>query len=102
MGAAMTKINDLTGREQAFSAAARRFPQAEFTIRRLMTMSEDFYDLCGELAEAEDALARVPQSARQPEERQREWQELIDCLANEIGQALAEHGGWKPGPVSPG
>ncbi|MHC2539380.1 hypothetical protein ACVINY_000028 [Sinorhizobium meliloti] len=25
----MTKINDLTGREQAFSAAARRFPQAE-------------------------------------------------------------------------
>lgn len=52
-----------------------------------MRMSEDFYDLCGELAEAEDALARVPQSARQPEERQREWQELIDCLANEIGQA---------------
>lgn len=54
----MTKINDLTGREQAFSSAARRFPQAEFTIRRLMRMSEDFYDLCGELAEAEDALAR--------------------------------------------
>lgn len=98
----MSKINDLTGKELAFSAAARRFPQAEFTIRRLMRMSEDFCDLCGELAAAEYALAQVSQSAREVrEERQREWDELIDCLVVEIGQALEEHGGWKPGSGSP-
>jgi hypothetical protein len=101
MGAAMTRINDLRGKEQAFSSVARRFPQAEFMIRRLMRMSEDFYDLCGELAEAEHALAQVLQSVKQPEEREREWQELINCLVVEIGEALAEHGRCKPGPGSP-
>lgn len=97
----MTRINDLRGKEQAFSSVARRFPQAEFTIRRLMRMSEDFYDLCGELAEAEHALAQVLQSVKQPEEREREWQELINCLVVEIGEALAEYGRCKPGPGSP-
>lgn len=97
----MTRINDLRGKEQAFSSVARRFPQAEFTIRRLMRMSEDFYDLCGELAEAEHALAQVLQSVKQPEEREREWQELINCLVVEIGEALAEHGRRKQGPGSP-
>ncbi|WP_018237998.1 hypothetical protein [Ensifer sp. BR816] len=98
----MTKINDLTGKGQAFSAAAGRFPQAEFTVRRLMRTSEDFCDLCCELAEAEHALARLPQSARElSEERQREWQELIDCLVAEIGDALVEQGGWRPGSGNP-
>lgn len=98
----MTKINHLTGKELAFSAAARRFPQSEFAIRRLMKTSEDFCDLCGELAEAEQALAQVPQSAREwCEERQREWQELIGCLVVEIGEALEEQGGWKPGSENP-
>ncbi|ASP73706.1 hypothetical protein CDO28_19115 (plasmid) [Sinorhizobium meliloti] len=97
MGVAMTWMNDPTGKELAFSAAARRFPQAEFTIRRLMRMSEDFCDLCGELAEAEHALAQVPRSNRElREEREREWNELIDCLVAEIGEALEEQGGWTP------
>lgn len=93
----MAKNNDLTGKEQAFLTASRRFPQAEFAIRRLMSMSEDFCDLCEELVLAEQALARVPQSAAElQEQRQCEWQELIDCLVGEIGEALAEHGMWKP------
>ncbi|WP_209439300.1 hypothetical protein [Sinorhizobium arboris] len=94
----MTWINDQKGEELAFSAAARRFPRAEFAIRRLMRMSEDFFDLCGELAEAEHALAQVLQSDRVlREEREREWQELINCLVAEIGEALEGRGGWKPG-----
>lgn len=84
----MTRINDLRGKEQAFSSVARRFPQAEFMIRRLMRMSEDFYDLCGELAEAEHALAQVLQSVKQPEEREREWQELINCLVSRSARPL--------------
>lgn len=94
----MTWINDQKGQELAFSAAARRFPRAEFAIRGLMRMSEDFCDLCGELAEAEHALAQVPQSDWVlREEREREWQELIDCLVAEIGEALEGQGGWRPG-----
>ncbi|WP_199739649.1 hypothetical protein [Sinorhizobium meliloti] len=98
----MARNNDLAGKEQAFLAAARRFPQSELAIRRLMGVSEDFCDLCGELAEAEQALARVPQFAAQKrEERQREWQELVDCLVVEIGEVLAEHGRVKPDPGNP-
>jgi hypothetical protein len=36
--------------------ATRRFPRAEFAIRRLMNLSEAFCDMCEELADAEALL----------------------------------------------
>lgn len=77
--------------DRAFVAAARRFPQAEFTIRRLLRSSEAFREICEELAEAEAALARVPESlAALHEARQREWQELVDELVSELEKTLRE------------
>ncbi|MEQ1954481.1 hypothetical protein [Mesorhizobium sp. CN2-181] len=79
-------------RERAFSAATRRFPQAEFAIRKLMSHSEVFRDICEELAEAELALARVPEvPAALREARKTEWQELVDRLAAELAAALREN-----------
>ncbi|MFI0844211.1 hypothetical protein [Mesorhizobium sp. IMUNJ 23232] len=78
-------------RERAFSAATRRFPNAEFAIRKLMSHSEVFCDICEELAEAELALARVPETpAAVHEARRTEWQELVDRLVAELGTALRE------------
>ena len=75
--------------DRAFDAAARRFPQAEFTIRRLMRSSEAFREICEELAEAEVALAKVPESvAALCEARRREWQELVDELVRELEKTL--------------
>jgi hypothetical protein len=79
-------------RERAFSAATRRFPQAEFAIRKLMSRSEVFCDICEELAEAELALARVPEApAALQEARKTEWQELVDRLVAELAAALREN-----------
>jgi hypothetical protein len=88
----MATRNGSTGREQAFSAAVRRFPHAEFAIRRLMNRSEAFCDMCEDLAEAEWALSNVP--ATPPairEARKVEWQELVDRLVAEVGTALREN-----------
>jgi hypothetical protein len=83
--------NRPVAREGAFLAAARRFPQAEFAIRKLMSQSEVFRDICEELAEAELALARVPETpAALHEARRTEWQELVDRLVAELGTALQE------------
>ncbi|MDQ6437211.1 hypothetical protein RB623_24425 [Mesorhizobium sp. LHD-90] len=87
----MTLGSKLTGREGGFSAAARRFPQAEFAIRKLMNRSEAFRDICEELAEAEWALASVPETpAALHEARRTEWQDLVDRLAAELATALRE------------
>jgi hypothetical protein len=87
----VTTANRPPGREQAFSAAARRFPQAEFTIRKLMNRSEAFRDICEELAEAEWALAHIPEKpAALHQARKIEWQELVDRLTAELATALRE------------
>lgn len=79
--------------QDGFSAAIRRFPQAEFAIRKLMNHDEAFRDICEELAEAEQALARVPQiPAALHEARRAEWQELVDRLAAELATALQKSG----------
>jgi hypothetical protein len=75
--------------DKALQAAARRFPRSEFTIRRLLRSSETFRELCGELADAEAALASVPESvAALREAREREWRELVQELVSEVEQAL--------------
>jgi hypothetical protein len=86
----MASERDLGGNhDRAFEAAAKRFPQAEFTIRRLLRSNEAFREICEELAEAEIALARVPESvAALREARQREWQELVDELVSELEKTL--------------
>ena len=87
----MAPRGEPTGIGQAFAAAARWFPRSEFAIRKLMSHSEAFRDMCEELAEAERALENVsgiPLYLR--EARRAEWQELIDGLVAEIGEALRE------------
>ncbi|AJD42524.1 hypothetical protein C9413_13820 [Rhizobium sp. SEMIA 4085] len=94
----MATNDDVTRKEQAFSAAARRFPQAELAIRRLMGRSEDFCDLCADLADAERALAGVrDKTVAQWEERKREWQELVDHIVSEVAEALGKSEGRGPG-----
>ena len=79
------------GRERGYVTAARRFPQAELAIRRLMMSSETFRDICEELAEAETALSNVPQAPSElSKARRREFQDLIDRLVAEAGTALKE------------
>jgi FlaA1/EpsC-like NDP-sugar epimerase len=78
-------------RKQAFTAAVRRFPDAEFAIRKLMIDSETFRDICEELAEAEWALTSVAETpAALSQARKIEWQELIDRLAAELATVLRE------------
>ncbi|WP_419695545.1 hypothetical protein ACN2CC_03095 [Mesorhizobium muleiense] len=84
----------LSGSEQAFLAAARRFPQKELAIRRLMTHSEPFRDMCEELAEPEVALPKVPQTP--PDLRRArtiEWQEVVEQLVAEVAATLHESEG---------
>jgi hypothetical protein len=84
-----TELDRVGNRTPAFDAAARRFPQAEFTIRRLLRSNDTFREICEELAEAEAALARVPDGvAALAEARQREWQELVDELVSELESQL--------------
>ncbi|PAP99109.1 hypothetical protein LRP31_09025 [Mesorhizobium mediterraneum] len=96
----MAASTRLKGRESAFSAAARRFPQSEFLILRLMDRSEAFCDMCEELAEAEDALSKVYTVAVELRETMgAEWQELISRLTEEVGTALQDKEGLvKPRP----
>jgi hypothetical protein len=79
------------GRGQAYSAAVRRLPHAEFAIRKLMSRSEAFRDICEELLEAEIALSNVPGT---PSElhgaRRAEWEELVARLVAEVEAALRE------------
>jgi hypothetical protein len=85
-----------TGKERALAAALRRFPQAEFAIRRLMSRDETFCDICVELADAELALSKVPDTP--PElaaARHLEWGELVDRLAAELATSLRESETWR-------
>jgi hypothetical protein len=88
-----------TGRERGYAVAVRRFPQAEFAIRKLMSRSESFCDMCEELAEAEFALSKVPGTPPELcEARRSEWQELVDRLVAEVRTALRESEAWKHRP----
>jgi hypothetical protein len=90
-GRAMATKGESSAVEQAYAAAARRFPQAKFAIRMLMNRSETFCDMCEELADAEFALSQVPGvPAALREARRVEWQELIDRLVAEVGTAISE------------
>jgi hypothetical protein len=83
--------NARTGKREALSAALRRFPRFELTIRRLIDADETFCDICEELAEAELALATV--DGLQPglrEARRAEWQELVDRLAGEAKAVIED------------
>lgn len=85
----MANQRDFPQSEKAFDAAAKRFPQAELAILKLLRSSEAFRELCEELADAELALSNVPNSvASICEIRTREWQDLIDQLVMEVEEAL--------------
>ncbi|CAN7182421.1 hypothetical protein [Mesorhizobium sp. LjNodule214] len=87
----MAANSEPPGREKAYSAAVRRFPHAEFAIRKLMGRSEAFRDICEELLEAEIALSNVPGTPPELHEARRaEWEELVDRLVAEVGAALLE------------
>lgn len=85
----MTTRSTATDWERGYLAAVRRFPHAEFTIRRLISHSETFRDICEELAEAETALLKVVETPPEIREaRRREWQEIVDRLVAEVAASL--------------
>lgn len=70
-------------------AALRRFPAEQQAIEALTARSEDFRDMCEELAEAELALLAaegLPAALRG--QREAEWSEAIERLSFEIARAL--------------
>jgi hypothetical protein len=70
-------------------SALRRFPSKAREIEELTAQSEDFRDMCEELAEAEAALLaaqNAPAGVRN--ERIAEWTGWIDRLSAEIAAAL--------------
>jgi hypothetical protein len=84
------------GTARGLSSAVRRFPEAEFVIRRLVSRSETFRDICEELADAEFALSKVPATPPELcEARKLEWQEMVDRLIGEVAIALRESEAWK-------
>ena len=83
-------------REPVVRTVVRRFPFAEFAIRKHMNRSEAFCDMCEELAEAELALRKVSELPPEIREARRiEWQELVDRLVAEIAAALREGEAWQ-------
>lgn len=91
----MAAYSEAARKGRGFRVASRRFPNAEFAIRKLMNRDEAFCDMCDELADAELALANVsavPVETRN--ERAIEWQEVVDRLIVEIGNALRENEAW--------
>lgn len=74
---------------ESFAAVARRFPDLELPIRRLFETSENFRDICEELAEAEIALSSAENAAAASnEDRAAEWRELVDRLVGEVELAI--------------
>lgn len=83
----------LTRNSLACAAAVHRFPQAEATIQRLIIDSEDFHELCTDLADAQIALAQVPKiTAAMRRARRKEWEDVIETIATEISKVLSKHG----------
>lgn len=90
-----------TSKQEAFSAAIRRFPHFALPIRRLIETDETFLEICEELGEAEFALSRVGEAPAASRDALRaEWQELVDRLAGEAETIIRrEFSGRRPGPV---
>ena len=69
----------------------QRFPTERRAIEQLATQSEDFCDMCEELADAElglRAARMLPSDIRG--ERTAEWTGLINRLLGEIAKALQQ------------
>lgn len=70
-------------------AAIRHFPKRAGQIEALACDSENFRDLCDELAAAEEALAAVDRLAEAAQaERRLEWLSFIRGALAEIGAEL--------------
>ena len=70
-------------------AALRRFPDKARLIEELTARSEDFRDICDELADVERALLAAKDTPLEVrEERIAEWEGWIDRLTAEIAAAL--------------
>jgi hypothetical protein len=75
----------------ALSAAVRRFPELELTIRRMIAADQTFRDMCEELAEAEAALSRVDRlPSPMHAARRAEWHDIVERLAREVEETLRE------------
>lgn len=88
----MAKQDGPSDRQRAILAAVRRFPQFELAIHRLIVRSESFLEICEELADAELALSSVDKTTTTAlvEARRAEWQELVDRLVGEVGEAVRD------------
>lgn len=72
-------------------AAIRRLPQHKKVIEELALRSESFRNICGDLAEAEQALRRWGTSeVLGAAARSEEYRHLIDGLEAELRQAVHE------------
>ena len=79
------------GRMAPLEAAMRRFPASSRIIGLLAAEDEGFRELCEELAEAENACARVHRSpSSQQSAWEAEWLELIERLTAQVAAALRE------------
>ena len=88
-GRTMSRELENSSRSVGHLAACRRFPDKAALIEDMMGRDEDFRDLCGELADAEMALAAIDAvSADVRAARTAEWQGWIARLTDEIDQAL--------------
>jgi hypothetical protein len=86
-----TSMPDKERQSAGAAAVLRRFPFGRCTIEDLRAHSEDFRDMCEELADAEQALLAadvLPLPIR--EERRAEWVATIERLTAEIESALNE------------
>jgi hypothetical protein len=89
----MTVKSGMTRNDLAYTAVVHRFPNAEPTIQRLMNDSEEFQDLCADLADAQVALDQVSKiTAAFRRSRRKEWEDLIATLLSEIRDVLNKHG----------
>lgn len=73
------------------AAASRRLPAHSAEIRQLMEASENFREMCEDLAFAENAVAAIDHLSPPVRERRRtEYEDLIEELVKEIQDALSE------------
>lgn len=68
-----------------YAVVAKRLPEHQFVIRRLIAMDDAFRDMCDEFAEACTALERRSnQPDRKSAESESEWTDIVERLASEI------------------
>ncbi|WP_216665240.1 hypothetical protein [Pseudoruegeria sp. HB172150] len=72
-----------------------RFPARELDIHRACARDEDFRSICVDHEEASVALRRFRESGEQMDGRVREYESLLEDLADEIWSYL-EHADARP------